>query len=64
VRIRGGTRGLLSGIDAGRLDPFDAYVYEEPHLHYLTSGKLAKMKREQRAREKRRAKRLASLPPF
>ena len=58
VRVQGGLLGILSAIDAGRLDPLDPWLPEERRLVPLSNA-------DRRARERRahrREKRLAARP--
>lgn len=60
MRLRGGTRGILSAIEAGWLDPLDAWLPEERTLPRLTPADRRRLLRRDRAR----AKQLAARDPF
>lgn len=66
MRIRGGTNGLLSAIDAGLIDPENAALPEEPPACGKLSGAdLRRNKKKDAVREKgrkKRAKMRAALP--
>ena len=66
MRVQGGTSGILSAFNSGRLDPFDADF--EPHVDRPRHG--GSDYRQRIRRDRRRAKkaerfaRLADAPPF
>jgi hypothetical protein len=60
MRVRGGTNGILSAIDSGRIDPENAALPEEPPpaRKRLHGSDLRKYVQRDREREKRVAKRI------
>lgn len=43
MRLQGGTRGILSALAAGRLDPLDPWLPEERTLRRLTGAERGRM---------------------
>lgn len=64
MRIQGGTAGIISALDSGRLDPFSAWLPEESGFRRPSPTNLAKIKRRERSLARERAKRLAARSPF
>jgi len=62
-RVQGGTAGILAAIEAGRLDPLDAYLPEERDLPPLTGADRRALIRRTRRRE-RALRALANRSPF
>lgn len=57
MRIRGGTNGLLSAIDAGLIDPENAAIPEEaPRLKKLTGSDLRRQLNQERDSNRKFAK--------
>lgn len=57
IRVQGGTLGILSAIDAGRLDPLCACLPEERELHGLSGADKRALIRRDRYRERKVARR-------
>lgn len=60
MRLRGGTRGILSAIEAGRLDPLDGWLPEDRETGRLSGSDRRAILR----RDRNRLKRLAARSPF
>lgn len=58
MRVQGGTAGILSAIDAGRLDPLSAWLPEEFPLPRLNGADRRRIMRRARHRERAIARRL------
>ncbi len=59
MRVRGGTRGILTAIDAGWLDPLGAKLIDAPRRGPLIGSDAREMARREARRRKRYAKRLS-----
>jgi hypothetical protein len=64
-RVQGGTAGLLSAIDAGRIDELDARIPDEPPGYSrMTPTRVAEIKRRDAHRAHLREKQRAKRSPF
>jgi hypothetical protein len=63
MRIQGGTLGILSAIDAGRLDPLDGELPEDRPVVRYSNQDWVREQRRHRAKL-RKSKRLAARSPF